>query len=116
VQSLPSFAARYPPGRERVNPTELGLRNVEGPPLLIELQRESNRGGMPRDRGKFCVSLQAPLVVERSYAGGKLEEFPISQMNDGRGGTVSASRDPKMSKEGRAATEKPSGGQFRIPI
>jgi D-alanyl-D-alanine carboxypeptidase len=53
-----------------------------GPPLLIELQRESNRGGMVTRSWKILCHSRRLFVVERGYPDGKLEQFLVSQMND----------------------------------
>ncbi len=53
-----------------------------GPPLLIQLQRESNRGGMVTRSWKVLCRSKRLLVVERGYPDGKLEQFLVTQMND----------------------------------
>ena len=53
-----------------------------GPPLLIQLQRESNRGGMVTRSWKILCRSKRLLVVERGYPDGKLEQFLVTQMND----------------------------------
>jgi len=53
-----------------------------GAPALIELQRESNRGGMVTRIWKILCHSKRLLVIERGYPNGKLEQFLVEQLND----------------------------------
>jgi len=53
-----------------------------GAPLLIELERESNRGGMVTRIWKILCRSKRLLVIERGYPDGKLEQFLVEQLND----------------------------------
>jgi D-alanyl-D-alanine carboxypeptidase len=53
-----------------------------GAPVLIELQRESNRGGMVTRIWKILCRSRRLLAIERGYPNGKLEQFLVEQLND----------------------------------
>ena len=53
-----------------------------GAPLLIELLRETTRGGMVTRSWKILCHSKRLFVVERGYPDGKLEQFLVSPMND----------------------------------
>jgi D-alanyl-D-alanine carboxypeptidase len=53
-----------------------------GAPVLIELERESNRGGMVTRIWKILCHSKRLLAIERGYPNGKLEEFLVEQLND----------------------------------
>lgn len=53
-----------------------------GAPVLIELQRESNRGGMVTRIWKILCHSKRLLAIERGYPNGKLEQFLVEQLND----------------------------------
>jgi CubicO group peptidase (beta-lactamase class C family) len=53
-----------------------------GPPRLIELERESRRGGMITRRWKILCRDKRLVVVERGYPGGKLEQFMVAERQD----------------------------------
>lgn len=53
-----------------------------GSPVLIELQRESNRGGMVTRIWKILCHSKRLLAIERGYPNGKLEQFLVEQLND----------------------------------
>jgi CubicO group peptidase (beta-lactamase class C family) len=53
-----------------------------GAPLLIQLDRESRRGGMVTRVWKILCSSKRLQAVERGYPDGKLEQFLVVQRND----------------------------------
>lgn len=53
-----------------------------GAPVLIELERESNRGGMVTRIWKILCRSKRLLAIERGYPDGKLEQFLVEQRND----------------------------------
>jgi len=53
-----------------------------GAPVLIQLQRASNRGGMVTRIWKILCRAKRLLVVERGYPDGRLEQFLVQQLND----------------------------------
>jgi CubicO group peptidase (beta-lactamase class C family) len=53
-----------------------------GPPVLIELERESKRGGMVTRVWKILCGSKRLRAVERGYPDGKLEQFLVTQRND----------------------------------
>ena len=53
-----------------------------GAPMLIELQRDSNRGGMVTRIWKILCHTRRLLAIERGYPNGKLEQFLVEQLND----------------------------------
>ena len=53
-----------------------------GAPVLIQLQRESNRGGMVTRTWKILCRSKRLLAIERGYPNGKLEQFLVEQLND----------------------------------
>jgi CubicO group peptidase (beta-lactamase class C family) len=53
-----------------------------GPPELIELERESRRGGMITRIWKILCHSKRLRAVERGYPEGKLEQFLVLQAND----------------------------------
>lgn len=53
-----------------------------GAPVLMELQRESNRGGMVTRIWKILCHSKRLLAIERGYPNGKLEQFLVEQLND----------------------------------
>jgi len=53
-----------------------------GAPVLIELQRESNRGGMVTRIWKILCHSKRLLAIERGYPNGRLEQFLVEQLND----------------------------------
>lgn len=53
-----------------------------GPVWLIELEKESRRGGMVNRRWKILCGDKRLGVIERGYPDGKLEEFMVSQITD----------------------------------
>ncbi len=53
-----------------------------GPARMIQLERESKRGGMLTRRWKILCPHGRLAVIERGFAGGKLEEFLITQRED----------------------------------
>jgi len=50
--------------------------------VLIELQRESNRGGMVTRIWKILCHSKRLLAIERGYPNGKLEQFLVERLND----------------------------------
>ena len=53
-----------------------------GAPVLVELERQSKRGGMVTRVWKILCHSKRLRVVERGYPDGKLEEFLVTQSND----------------------------------
>jgi CubicO group peptidase (beta-lactamase class C family) len=53
-----------------------------GAPLLIQLDRESRRGGMVTRVWKILCHSKRLQAVERGYPDGKLEQFLVTQRND----------------------------------
>jgi D-alanyl-D-alanine carboxypeptidase len=53
-----------------------------GPARLIELERESRRGGMTTRRWKILCAGARLEAVERSHPDGKVDEFMIAKKND----------------------------------
>jgi D-alanyl-D-alanine carboxypeptidase len=53
-----------------------------GAPFLIQLERESNRGGMVTRIWKVLCRSKRLRVIERGYPDGKLEQFLVTQLND----------------------------------
>jgi CubicO group peptidase (beta-lactamase class C family) len=53
-----------------------------GPARLIELERESRRGGMTTRRWKILCAGARLEAVERSHPDGKIDEFMIAKKND----------------------------------
>ena len=53
-----------------------------GNPFLIQLSRESRRGGMVTRIWKILCHSKRLLVIERGYPDGKLEQFLVQQLND----------------------------------
>ncbi|HEY6923357.1 MAG TPA: serine hydrolase domain-containing protein [Steroidobacteraceae bacterium] len=53
-----------------------------GAPVLIDLQRESNRGGMVTRIWKILCRSKRLLAIERGYPNGKFEQFLVEQLND----------------------------------
>lgn len=63
----------------------LDLQSSLGPlgaPVLIDLQRDSNRGGMVTRIWKVLCHARRLQVIERGYPNGKLEQFLVEQLND----------------------------------
>jgi CubicO group peptidase (beta-lactamase class C family) len=53
-----------------------------GPPALMELERESKRGGMVTRVWRILVGSKRLRAVERGYPDGKLEQFLVTQRHD----------------------------------
>jgi CubicO group peptidase (beta-lactamase class C family) len=53
-----------------------------GPPRLIELERESQRGGMTTRRWKILCPAARLEAIERSHPDGKIDEFMIVKKED----------------------------------
>jgi hypothetical protein len=53
-----------------------------GPARLIQLERETRRGGMTTRRWKILCPGSRLEAIERSHPDGKMEEFMISKKED----------------------------------
>jgi hypothetical protein len=53
-----------------------------GPPRLIELERETQRGGMTTRRWKILCAGARLEAIERSHPDGKIDEFMIAKKED----------------------------------
>ena len=53
-----------------------------GPPRLILLEKESQRGGMVTRRWKILCRAARLSAVERGYSGGKLDQFRVTERTD----------------------------------
>lgn len=53
-----------------------------GAPVLIQLERQSKRGGMITRTWRILCHSKRLRAIERGYPDGKLEEFLVTQLND----------------------------------